>query len=63
MLYKDYIKGMRDKFIGETVYYDDEKHTVVGVDYNGMLLIDKQGRFTETTAVYQFDPKLRFTNN
>ena len=61
MLYKDYIQGLRDKFIGAVVYYDGEKHTVVDVDYNGALLIDKPARFTDTTAVSAVDPKLRFT--
>ena len=31
--------------------YENEKYNVVDVDYNGMLLIDKKARFTDTTAV------------
>ena len=41
MLYKDYVQSLRDKFIGAVVYYDGERHTVVDVDYNGALLIDR----------------------
>ena len=60
MLYKDYIISMREKYVGAVVYYDGEKHTVVDVDYNGGLLIDKRAQFTETTAVSPTDPKLMF---
>ncbi len=30
--------------------YENKKYTVVDVDYNGTLLIDKKARFTDTTV-------------
>lgn len=51
MTYKELIESMRQKWIGAKVLYEGEKHTVVGVDYNAALLIDKPARFTDTTAV------------
>ena len=51
MTYKEFIESMRQKWTGAKVLYEGEKHTVVGVDYNAALLIDKPARFTDTTAV------------
>ena len=60
MLWKDYINGLRGKYIGTKVYYRNEQHTIVDIDYNGCPLIDKRAQFTETTAVDFCDPLLRF---
>lgn len=49
--YKEYIEKLKSEWIGKEVVYENEKHTVVDVDYNGMLLIDKKARMTDTTAV------------
>lgn len=49
--YKEYINKLKSEWIGKTVIYDNKKYNVVDVDYNGMLLIDKKARFTDTTAV------------
>ena len=49
--WREYIEGMKKKWIGKKVMFDNEKYKVVDVDYNGALLIDKKARFTETTAV------------
>lgn len=49
--YSEYIAEMRSEWIGRTVQYNGSRHTVIGVDYNGMLLIDLSARFTDTTAV------------
>lgn len=49
--YKDWIAEMRQKWTGKEVIFEGNKYTVVGVDYNGGLLIDKPAEFTETTAV------------
>lgn len=51
MLYKDYIASRKREWIGKQVLYQGEKYTVVDVDYNGMLLINKPAKFTETTAI------------
>ena len=51
MTYKEYIEGLKKKWIGRDVLFEDERRKVVDVDYNGMLLIDKKARFTDTTAV------------
>lgn len=34
--------------------FEGSTYTVVDVDYNGMLLIDKKARFTDTTAVESY---------
>lgn len=60
MLYKDHVNLLREKYIGTKVYYGNELHTIVGIDYNCCALIDKRAQFTETTAVDFCDPLLRF---
>lgn len=49
--YKDYINKLKDEWIGKKVNYKNEKYNVIDVDYNGMLLIDKKAKHTDTTAV------------
>ena len=49
--WKEYIDELKRQWIGKEVVYENEKHRVVDVDYNGMLLIDKKARKTDTTAV------------
>jgi len=49
--YKQYIAIRKSEWIGRRVIYDGDTYTVVDVDYNGLLLIDKPARFTPTTAV------------
>lgn len=49
--WKNYIEEMKKKWIGKKVIFEEEQHTVVDVDYNGLLLIDKKARMTDTTAV------------
>ena len=51
MTYKEYIKNLKNEWIGKKVKYEGEIYKVVDVDYNGMLLINKKARFTNTTAV------------
>lgn len=51
MTYKEYINNLKRIYIGKKVYYNDVKYTVVDVDYNGSLLINKPATYTETTAV------------
>ena len=49
--YKEYIERLKKEWIGKAVLFENEEHTVIDVDYNGSLLIDKKARFTDTTAV------------
>lgn len=53
--YKEYIEELKKKWIGKIVIYENKKYKVVDVDYNGMLLIDKKARYTDTTAVAIFN--------
>ena len=54
MAYRDYINRVKAEWIGAAVRYDGNHYTVVDVDYNGSLLINKKARFTDTTAVSEF---------
>ena len=49
--WKDYIERLKCDWVGKVVTFEDEKYKVVDVDYNGLLLIDKKARHTDTTAV------------
>lgn len=49
--YKEYIEEMKQRWIGKKVLYEGSGYTVVDVDYNGALLIDKPSQFNRTTAV------------
>ena len=55
--WKEYIEKLKRKWIGKEVIFENEKHKVVDVDYNGALLIDKKARMTDTTAVGVSDIK------
>ena len=54
MDYSDYIALRRRKWVGKTVSYKGQKHTVVAVDYNGGLLIDLPNDYNDTTAVSEW---------
>lgn len=45
---------MKKEWIGKEVKFEGGNYKVVDVDYNGMLLIDKKARYTETTAIPQY---------
>ena len=51
MDYKEYIRQMREKWIGKRISYKGKEYNVIDVDYNGGLLIDKKGKFTDDTAI------------
>lgn len=51
MAYRDYIRRLRNFWVGLHVRYEGAEYTVLDVDYNGYLLIDKPAKFTDTTAV------------
>ena len=52
MLYKEYIESLKAEWIGKKVRYENRLYTIVEVDYNGVLHIDKPSQFNETTAVF-----------
>ena len=52
--YKNFISALKKKWIGKRVMYSGKIYTVVDVDYNGCLLIDKKAQFTNTTAIDAF---------
>lgn len=49
--YKEYIEELKEKYVGKPVVYEGKSYTVVDVDYNGGLLIDKPAEHTATTAI------------
>lgn len=49
--YREWIEKLKAEWIGKEVLYEEKKYTVMDVDYNGFLLINKKGEYTETTAV------------
>ena len=50
-MYRDFIEGMKKTWVGQLVEFEGKTYTVVDVDYNGSLMIDKPAQFTATTAV------------
>lgn len=52
MLWRERIELLRKEFIGRKVKYEGETYTIVAVDYNGIIHIDKPTKYNETTAVY-----------
>ena len=54
MTYKEYIERKKAEWVNRKVSYQGIIYTVVDVDYNGYLLIDKKARFTDTTAISEF---------
>lgn len=59
MDWKDYIAQLRVEWNGRKVIYQGEQHTVVDVDYNGALLIDRETMYNKATAIapYMLDKK------
>lgn len=55
--YREWIDGLKTKWIGKTVIYNNARYRVVDVDYNGLLLIDKKTIYTKTTAVKIYQVK------
>ena len=49
--YKEYIEANRNAWIGKKVKFEGRTFTVIGVDYNGGILIDKADQFKPDTAV------------
>ena len=53
MAWKDQIEALKAEWTGKKVTYDGKVYTVVNVDYNGILHIDKSSEHNPTTAVYE----------
>lgn len=53
-MYKDYIESKKQEWTGKQVSYNGTIYTVLDVDYNGALLINKPAQFTDTTAISEF---------
>lgn len=49
--YREWIGKLKAEWIGKEVIYENNKYKVVDIDYNGLLLINKKAKHTETTAV------------
>ena len=54
MTYREYINNMKKEWNGRKVMYQGQEYTVIDVDYNGALLINKKSQFNDTTAIDQF---------
>ena len=49
---KQYILRLKSQWIGKKVIYlDGEIYTVVDIDSNGALMIDRKNQYNDTTAV------------
>ena len=55
--YRERIEKLKDRWIGKKVIFENKQYTVIDVDYNGALLINKKARMTDTTAVGVSDVK------
>ena len=50
--WKEHIERLKRDWIGKKVMYQDRVHTIVDVDYNGILHIDLPSEHNMTTAVF-----------
>lgn len=51
MTFKEYLALEKVAWVGSRVMFEGQEYTVVDVDANGALLIDKPSRYNKTTAV------------
>jgi len=51
MTWKDYLAVLNEKWVGNRVMFDGQIYTVVDIDSNGALMIDKPSQFNKTTAI------------
>ena len=53
MAYRDWIEQLKNEFVGKQVMYEGKVYTIIKVDYNGIIHINKPSAHNETTAVYE----------
>ena len=59
MTYKEYIENLKAEFVGKKVQYDGRVYTIVKVDYNGCIHIDKPSEYNDTTAIWSMPHEAR----
>ena len=52
MSWSEHIEKLRKEYIGRKVRYQGRIHTIVDVDYSGILHIDLPSAHNDTTAVF-----------
>ena len=52
MSWSEHIEKLRKEYIGRKVRYQGRIHTIVDVDYNGILHIDLPSEHNMTTAAF-----------
>lgn len=50
--WKEYIERLKTEWVGKKVIFDGEIHTIVDVDYNSILHIDRPTEYNKTTAAF-----------
>lgn len=61
--WNEYIEKLKYEWIGERVVFEGAVYTIVDVDYNGVLMINKKGKYTETTAAFTPEHAVIATEN
>lgn len=51
-MWRDYISKLEQEWLGKKVEFNGRPYTIVKVDYNGVLHIDKKTKWSDTCAVY-----------
>lgn len=49
--YSKWIEKLKAKWVGKKINFEGNVYTVMDVDYNGLLLINKPTRYNNTTAI------------
>ena len=52
IMWSDYIQRLKDKWIGKQVLFEGKVYTIVDVDMNGILHIDRPTEHNKTTAAF-----------
>ena len=53
MSFSAWVKTLANEFVGKKVQYEGKIYTIVKVDSNGLIHIDKPSMYNTTTAVYE----------
>ena len=60
MSWRTHIDELKKNWIGTKVLYENKIYTIVDVDYNGVLHIDKPTEHNETTAVFTESEAIKY---